>query len=93
VRGFYGLSSAGERKFFGKYINMSGEFMGLIAGRWGFDPADAPAEATVERGWFEGAWYGRRRVALGRLKGEWLTAEPGRGYFKGLWAMNCAEAR
>lgn len=92
VRGFYGLSNTGERRFFGKYINMSGEFMGLIAGNWGIDSNEILAAAVIERGWFEGLWYGRRRAALGRLKGEWITGEADRGYFKGIWARNCGEA-
>lgn len=92
LRGFYGINSAGELKFFGKYINTSGEFMGILAGDWGVDPTFAETGPVGDRGWFAGRWLGRGRVVHGRLKGEWITAGPGVGYFNGLWARSCSEA-
>lgn len=92
LRGFYGLNSAGEMKFFGKYINMSGEFMGILAGDWGPYPTFADTGPYGGIGWFEGLWFGRNHVVYGRLKGEWIIDGPGAGYFKGLWARNCSEA-
>ncbi|MDD3643324.1 MAG: hypothetical protein PHQ19_07685 [Candidatus Krumholzibacteria bacterium] len=92
VRGFYGLNSAGEMRFFGKYISMSGEFMGILAGDWGIDPDIAYDDPAGGRGWFEGVWYGRNCTVHGRLKGEWITGGPGTGYFEGLWARSCSEA-
>ena len=87
LRGIYGVNSAGEYKFFGKYVNPKGEFMGILAGDYGLNPTftDTPLN---DMGWFEGLWYGRNHGVKGRLKGEWVTAE-GLGYFKGVWGMLC----
>ncbi len=87
VRGIYGANSNGEHKFFGKYINPKGEFMGIITGDYGLNPtfADDPLN---DMGWFEGLWYGRNHGVKGRLKGEWVTSA-GLGYFKGIWGMLC----
>lgn len=87
LRGIYGVNSAGEHKFFGKYVNPKGEFMGILAGDYGMNPtfADDPLN---DMGWFEGLWYGRNHGVKGRLKGEWVTSA-GQGYFKGIWDMLC----
>jgi hypothetical protein len=89
LRGLYGVNSAGEHKFFGKYVNPKGEFMGILAGDYGLNPtfADDPLN---DIGWFEGHWYGRNHCLKGRLKGEWVTSG-GQGYFKGIWGMLCNE--
>jgi hypothetical protein len=89
VRGFYGVNSNLERKFFGKYINPKGEFMGIIAGDWDVYPTLAASPAG-EMGSFEGLWYGRNHGIKGRLKGDWVTSA-GQGYFKGIWDMLCNE--
>ena len=88
LRGIYGVNSAGEHKFFGKYVNPKGEFMGILSGDYGINPtfADGPLDSDI--GWFEGLWYGRNHGVKGRLKGEWVTSA-GQGYFKGIWAMLC----
>ncbi len=89
LRGFYGVNSAGEMVFRGKYINPKGEFMGILAGDWTVYPtfADDPLN---DIGGFEGLWYGRNHGVKGRLKGEWVTSG-GQGYFKGIWGMLCNE--
>ncbi len=87
LRGIYGVNSAGERKFFGKYINPRGEFMGILAGDWDVYPTLA-YDSINEMGSFEGLWYGRNHGVKGRLKGEWVTSA-GQGYFKGIWGMLC----
>lgn len=91
VRGFYGTDPAGERRFFGKYIDMRGRFMGIVRGLYGADPA--VTDAAAEAGWFKGEWLGRSRVVRGRLEGEWITASPGPGYFKGIWGRDCGDLR
>ncbi len=90
VRGIYGVNSAGEHKFFGKYINPKGEFMGIISGDYGLNPTFTDGPLDTDLGWFEGLWYGRNHGVKGRLKGEWVTFE-GQGYFKGIWDMLCNE--
>ena len=89
LRGIYGVNSAGEMKFFGKYINPKGEFAGILAGEWSVYPTFA-ADPINEMGGFEGLWYGRNHGVKGRLKGEWVTSA-GQGYFKGIWGMLCNE--
>jgi hypothetical protein len=91
LKGIFGVNSAGEHKFFGKYVNPKGEFMGILAGDYGAHPTFA-ADPLHEMGWFEGLWYGRNHTAKGRLKGEWVTSAAGQGYFKGIWGMLCNEA-
>ena len=89
VRGIYGTNSNGEYKFFGKYINPKGEFMGIIAGDYGHNPTFS-SEPLNDFGRFEGLWYGRHHGVKGSLKGEWITSA-GQGYFKGIWGMLCNE--
>jgi len=89
LRGFYGVNSAGEQKFFGKWANPKGEFMGILAGDWNVYPTFA-YDPVNEIGGFEGLWYGRNHGVKGRLKGEWVTSA-GQGYFKGIWGMLCNE--
>jgi hypothetical protein len=89
LRGIYGVNSAGEQKFFGKYTNPKGEFMGILSGNWNVYPTFA-YDPLNEMGGFEGYWHGRNHEAKGRVKGEWITAG-GRGFFKGVWGMLCDE--
>lgn len=89
LRGIYGVNSAGEMKFFGKYVNPKGKFMGILAGDWTVYPTFA-ADPLNDIGGFEGLWYGRNHGVKGRLKGEWVTSG-GQGYFKGIWGMLCNE--
>jgi hypothetical protein len=92
LRGFFGLNSQGEHKFFGKYISRSGCFRGIIVGDYGPDPAISVTDAATVGGWFSGNWYGKNHGLKGRLKGEWVTADAGQGYFKGLWGKICSNA-
>ena len=88
LRGIYGVNSEGEQKFFGKYINPKGEFMGILTGNWDVYPTFA-YDPVNQIGSFEGIWYGRNHGIKGRLKGEWVTGAEGLGYFKGIWGMLC----
>lgn len=89
LRGVFGVNSAGERVFFGKYIDTTGRFMGILRGRYGARPGAAEL-SRYPLGWFAGEWIGRGG-ALGRLKGHWMMdAEYGAGCFHGVWGMNCS---
>jgi hypothetical protein len=84
LKGVYGVNSAGEHVFFGKYVDRSGGFKGILKGRYGSAPAiDAANQHPY--GWFEGVWFGRDRIVKGRLKGHWAADEPGYGFFHGIW--------
>lgn len=90
LRGVAGLNSLGEPVIFGKYVNMYGRFMGIIRGTYGFAD-DEVSGVYPAHGWFEGRWFGRRQIPMGRLKGDWIADETGNGFFKGLWGMDCSE--
>lgn len=91
VRGVYGLNSAGEQVFFGKYIDFQGRFRGIMRGAWGINPTLA-YDSVNEMGYFHGVWMGRNEMVEGRLKGHWFTGPCGHGYFHGVWGMNCTNA-
>ena len=91
LKGVYDVNSAGERVFFGKYVDEEGRFMGILRGHYGPAPA-LDAENRFPRGWFEGTWIGRDRIVKGRLKGHWAADEPGFGFFHGVWGMKCSNA-
>jgi hypothetical protein len=85
VRGRYGIDDAGNRVFFGKYINRSGHIRGLIDGTW---------EPAVEggRGTFSGEWINGSETVEGVLGGQYIQAaeRPG-GFFSGRYAGLCDE--
>lgn len=89
LKGVFGINSAGEQVFFGKYVNLQGEFKGIIKGEYGRSP-DLTADAAHPHGWFHGHWFGRDRIVQGRLKGKWFSNGAGYGYFHGVWGMNCS---
>lgn len=75
IRGIYGRRQNGERVFFGKYINLAGEFQGLFAGHYG-------------DGHFAGRWH-TRSGDIGALGGRYRESLPGPeigGHFIGRWA-------
>ncbi|MBN2070598.1 MAG: hypothetical protein JW814_03990 [Candidatus Krumholzibacteriota bacterium] len=87
LRGIAGINSAGEHKFFGKYINMNGRFRGILRGDYGLAPTMSIEDPGF--GWFEGEWLGRDRLRQGVLKGEWISDGEGLGFFHGKWKMDC----
>lgn len=75
MRGLYGKRLNGAQVFFGKYINLDGEFRGLFRGRY----AD---------GHFAGRWI-HASGEIGALGGEYRETIPGPevgGHFLGRWA-------
>lgn len=90
LKGVFGINSGGERVFFGKYVDTLGRFQGILKGTYGPSPY-VSADVAHPHGWFQGVWFGRDRLVKGRLKGHWVSCEPGHGYFHGLWGMNCSD--
>lgn len=89
VRGVYGQSNAGEKLFFGKYIDRSGNFQGFVRGHWA-------TRRGVERdggsiGSFRGEWLddSASPERIGALEGVWRVRENGRGAFDGRWCVGC----
>lgn len=86
VRGIYGVAPrgrhAGAQVFFGKFINREGQFLGLMAGRYG-------------EGLFGGGWHTARSVdsLRGFVAGEYtaLEEEPEAGLFQARYASSSCE--
>jgi hypothetical protein len=90
LRGVFGLNSDGEHVFFGKYIDMTGRFVGILRGDYGLSPV-LTADTAYPYGFFKGIWINRDRMVAGRLKGHWISGEPGFGFFHGIWGADCTE--
>ncbi|HTE50564.1 MAG TPA: hypothetical protein VK698_06835 [Kofleriaceae bacterium] len=76
LRGVYGQRRAGEKVFFGKFIDRTGRFRGLLGGNYG-------------DGHFRGRWLDRGDPERGVLAGEYRENEAARGiggHFLGRWA-------
>jgi hypothetical protein len=80
LRGIWGVNCNGEKVFFGKYIGVNGEFLGLLSGQWTHD-------GDENRGNFQGQWLTSDRQAAGVLHGHFKAGRPGdgRGYLQGRW--------
>ncbi len=101
VKGVFGLNSAGESVFFGKYIDLTGRFMGIVRGTYASKTppvaldggngrgGDKHRELKRDRGRFAGEWIDASVNVQGRLKGRWISSETGKGYFHGIWGMRC----
>ncbi|MBN2185052.1 MAG: hypothetical protein JW746_06955 [Candidatus Krumholzibacteriota bacterium] len=87
LRGIAGTNSIGEQKFFGKYINIYGKYMGILVGDYGISPALYAEEPPF--GWFKGKWLGRYLTREGALRGEWVSDAQGYGFFHGQWVNDC----
>jgi hypothetical protein len=74
IRGIYGQRRNGDKVFFGKYINLDGQFRGIFRG-------------TYDDGQYQGRWL-TRSGEVGALGGEYREAIPGPavgGHFLGRW--------
>jgi hypothetical protein len=95
LKGVYGLNSAGEAVFFGKYIDLQGHFMGILRGTYGSRPVPTVASnadsGNRRRGWFAGEWIDGNVNVQGKLKGHWIAVAKGVGFFHGIWGMRCSE--
>ena len=92
LRGVFGLNSLGEQVFFGKYVDMTGRFKGILKGHYGVCP-ELTDTAEYPYGFFRGIWINEDRVTAGGLRGHWSTREPGFGYFHGVWGQFCSEEK
>lgn len=83
VRGQYGVSSEGEKVFFGKLIAFpSGEFLGFLQGTWQLNRENSHLVA----GTLQGEWVHEDGRHLGNLRGTWTQEIDGApGHFDGVW--------
>lgn len=84
MMGSYGYDSEGNAVFFGKYINRTGQFRGLLAGTW------TPDDDESGRGKFLGYWVNAAETVEGVLGGSYFDP-PLRdgGFYQGRWATDC----
>lgn len=89
LRGVYGQNDAGEKVFFGKYIDRNGNFQGFVRGHWattrGAD-RDGPSVGSFRGEWLSGDASPER---IGALHGVWRLRDNGRGAFDGRWCVGC----
>lgn len=81
VRGLFGVRQSGEKVFFGKYIDLDGQFVGIFAGRYGDEQ-------------FEGRWL-NRAGDVGAFGGRYrdTAIDPdGVGHFMGRWVETSCNA-
>ncbi len=77
LRGHYGVDSTGANAFFGKYIDATGHFVGLLHGTYG-------------DGAFDGDWTNRAGTTTGTVDGKYVTGTTvDSGFFQGFWEENC----
>ncbi len=83
-------SDGAPRVFFGKYIDTTGRFMGILRGEYGSRlDGDACIESRAVTS--SASRFGEEMEAQGRLKGLWMIDEDtGRGCFHGVWGVNCS---
>lgn len=83
MRGRYGVNSEGMKVFFGKMIDTTGRFEGVMKGEWGYGDGEFG-------GWFAGRWVDRSLEIRGGLKGEWRRSDRCHGgFYRGRWAKSC----
>ncbi len=75
IRGIYGRRENGEQVFFGKFINLQGQFKGIFGGHYG-------------EGHFRGRWLHRsgEHGVLGGVYREGIPGPETGGHFVGRWA-------
>jgi hypothetical protein len=83
LRGEYRVRD-GRRVLFGKWVNRSGNFKGLLKGTW--SPLGGE---TGPDGYFEGRWVDRDLVVKGVFKGHYCLCGDGQGFFHGRWIEAC----
>jgi hypothetical protein len=94
--GSFGLNDSSKMIFFGKWIDNSGAFQGLLRGTWGYKPNwHANMRAFMRAGgWFYGGVYSSDATLIGRLKGKFLGAgiiDTSGGFMAGRWKINCPD--
>jgi len=93
LKGRWGADADGNPApvFYGKYIDIDGNFEGLLKGVYG--PTANSTSASVNRrvGIFRGYFYDANGNILGILKGHYRNrvAGSGMGYFQGRWRTLC----
>jgi hypothetical protein len=86
VRGVYGLNGSGQPVLFGKFVDTTGRFRGILRGTWGTAGVGADG---AEVGWFGAVWVTADNQERGSIRGRWRLAGEERGFFDGRWCVGC----
>jgi hypothetical protein len=95
--GNFGLNDSAKMIFFGKWIDNSGNFQGLLRGAWGFKPNHhANENAFINAGgWFFGGIFDAQAQMIGTMKGKFRgpgILNPTGGFMQGRWKIICPAA-
>jgi hypothetical protein len=94
VRGHYGLNDLEQPVFFGKYVDVTGGFEGILRGQYEVTtPQFGPNEDSprfLETGKFWGDWCDRRSLVIGDVRGHWTQQDGSPGFFRGVWHASYA---
>jgi hypothetical protein len=88
VRGIWGVDEQGENVFYGKYVDRTGAFVGILRGTWEDRGPESPSQASRMRthGSLRGEWLDGDGNVRGTVKGHWRAAKSGEdGFFEGAW--------
>ncbi len=96
VKGIWGVPDSNgnpQNLFYGKYIDITGRFQGLIKGHY-FPHPNIYANDMARRhagGWFEGHFYDANGVVKGEIEGRYKARphDEGMGFFHGRWKTDC----
>jgi len=93
VRGHFGVNREGRRVLFGKYIDESGTFKGLLRGTWdrvGSEERPQRGPRARSFGSFRAEILDEDGSVTGHARGHWrATPGAGEGYFDGRWVKGC----
>jgi hypothetical protein len=88
LRGEYGTNDEGRKVLFGKFVDLSGAFRGILRGTWQVSGNEASAR-RAETGNFQGKLTGEQGEELGSCSGHWDVPKSGIGFFEGRWCQGC----
>ncbi|MCK4546311.1 MAG: hypothetical protein KAW17_02625 [Candidatus Eisenbacteria sp.] len=88
IHGIWGYDADGRNVLFGKYVDIDGNFMGLLRGTFGRHPTTSRTDGV---GWFRGHWFDKDHEVQGAFAGRWKEprGRGNNGYFRGIWGRDC----
>lgn len=89
VRGHYGINDLEQPVFFGKYVDVTGNFEGILRGQYQVVTPQVGGEQETPRfeevGRFWGDWCDARSLTIGDVHGHWTRRDDSPGFFSGVW--------
>jgi hypothetical protein len=94
VSGHYGINDLEQQVFYGKYVDLTGSFEGILRGQYEIvtlQPGNGQETPRFEEvGRFWGDWCDARSLILGDVHGHWTRRNDSPGFFSGVWHANYA---